>query len=376
MELKNAPIGRASYDPVSNHGNVRRIAIATTNRCQARCAHCLMNSGPTGTEELTASEMIGIIDYYASNTPLKLVAFTGGESTLLGDSLLEAISYCSEQGIMSRLVTNASWAEDQISAESTVFELRNAGLTEINYSTDDFHSVWIPLANVKRAWNASKGQGFETVLIAVCSGPRSKITPMSVSEFLGEQIPIVESLDRGDDNLPEPAEDGTRYLISQSAISRLGRGRRLRSEYFGSHEEFNLSKLYGGCPALMDPPTVNADGTVGVCCGTNTEHNSILTIGDIQELMSNGSYDVDEFQGLILHAIRTLGPTYLYHLATESATSVRRTKAMSVCEICERLTGDRALIDVLYDKRELIEQQIEQHYRVCKLFGWTRGRCR
>lgn len=43
---------------------VRRLAIVTTDQCQARCAHCLMKSGPKETAQLTLEKMLSAIDFF------------------------------------------------------------------------------------------------------------------------------------------------------------------------------------------------------------------------------------------------------------------------------------------------------------------------
>jgi hypothetical protein len=341
-------------------GRVRRLAIATTDKCEARCAHCLMKSGPQRKERLSLDEIKYCIDYFHENSQTEIVVFTGGESTLLANDLFEAISYCAERGLATRLVTNAIWATNECATEQMIEELVDAGLTEINYSTDDFHCVWIPIDNIKRAWMASKGKGFETVLIANCSGPHSTVTPEYLQDFLNEEITIITNED-AIKTLPPPAPDGTRYLISRSAISKIGNGARLRDRYFMPYKDLDHKQLYGGCPGLMDPPTLNADGTLGVCCGINTEYNRILTFGKFEDVVSN-NFKTSEFNTLLLEAIRILGPSYLFHLASESATAITDIEARTACEVCERLTGSEKLLTSLANKQEVIKTQIS---RIC-----------
>lgn len=88
---------------------VHHLAVVTTDKCQARCAHCLMKSEPSRSERLNLESFKRTVTYFAANSQMRLVAFTGGESTLLGDDLLEMIAHCTELGIATRLVTNAFW---------------------------------------------------------------------------------------------------------------------------------------------------------------------------------------------------------------------------------------------------------------------------
>lgn len=346
------------FDLLASIHNAKRFAIVTTDCCQANCSHCLMMSGPKRKEMLTLDQIVKALDYVINHTSVEIIVFTGGESTLLGDNLLEAISYCAIRDVPTRLVTNAAWANDGASAERVIRDLRDAGLTEINYSTDDFHRIWIPFENIKTAWNASKNKGFATVLIAICGGPMSNTTPQTVMELLNEEIAIIHRESDLHENLPPAANDGTRYFISQTEISRLGRGIDLPDEYFPSYEDFENSKVYGSCPNLMNPVTLNADGTLGVCCGINTEYNSILSLGNMRDILYDQTFSINDFQGFLLSAIQKLGPAYLYHIATKSATGIVKMRARSACEVCNRLTTDEKLLDTLKERRGIVEQQM------------------
>lgn len=278
----------------------------------------------------------------------------------MGDDLLEAISYCSARGLLTRLVTNAAWATSDASAKGVIRDLRDAGLSEINFSTDDFHCSWIPFENIERAWKASKGEGFSSVLIATCSSFLGKMTPDEIQERLGESIEIYVNTSEADNAIGFLPNGETRYLISVSQLSKIGRGTSLPDSYFPPYANFQKSKLYGSCPNLMDPPTLNPDGTLGVCCGLNTEGNPILNLGCAQDVLAGRGFHLDEFQGFVLRAIRTIGPAYLYHLASERASGVARMQARNVCEICERLTTDDKLLSSLRSKKEIIAQQMER----------------
>lgn len=348
-----------AFDVFAGIREMRRLAILTTDRCQARCGHCLTRSGPEQTQVLNLDEMIDVIDCLIQRSAVGIVVFTGGESTLLGDDLFEIIAYCSERGIPTRLVTNAAWAHDDISAEKMIRDLRDVGLTEINFSTDDFHCDWIPFENVERAWAASKGKGFGSVLIAVCENAKSKITSEFIVERMGETVSVVLGQRDFDANPIAPAEDGTRYCISRSSLARLGRGENLSQDYFPAYDQFDKAGLYGACSSLFDPLTLNADGSLGVCCGALTQNNPILNLGKASNVLHDSEYDLDEFQRLVLRAIQTIGPAYLYHIATESATDLAKLQARNVCEICERLTTDERMLHKLKEKSRIIAQQIE-----------------
>lgn len=335
---------------ISGNSPTRTLTIITTNSCTANCAHCLMNSRPDRAGELTAND---IVDTYRAATrshKLDVVVFSGGEPTTLGEHLLEAIAQVNFGGTRTRMVTNCGWATDDATARSVITELRLAGLDEINFSVDDFHAVWVPLDNVSRAWSASRGVGFESVVANVAEGPRSRITADSLFQELAGQKSIVDS----DDPLPAPANDGTRYLISRSQISRLGRGRALRVEYVRPSA---TTELPGGACHLADPGSVlTASGKVAVCCGVDADSNSVLSGLSIRE--HPWDHAVIELQGdIIIRGLRGLGPRYLILLAESlGAPSVaRRPPYGNLCEACEALTLSPAAIAKLRENPGAVE---------------------
>lgn len=318
----------------------------------------MMSSSPDEPRRLSLGEITSFVDRLIAFTNAKVVVFTGGEATLLGDDLLEAISYCADRGLLTRLVTNAWWASSEEAAKSMIRDLKDAGLSEINFSTDDFHVPWVPLANIKRAWEAAKGQGFLSVLVAVCSGAKSKVTPEKVRDCLGGDIELFEGDDELRRLLARDSNGETRYFVSSSQLSRLGRASLLSDDHFSFFVE-SASRVYGGCPSFFNPPTLNPDGTLGICCGLRTEGNLVLNLGASREVMADNDYELDEFQCFLLRAIQVVGPAYLYHLATGKASAVMGIHARTACEVCEKLTTSEACIDALRDKRGIIERQIE-----------------
>lgn len=334
---------------------VPELAIATTDHCQARCAHCLMKSGPEREEVLTVREMWRVIEYLVEHNGLRLVVFTGGESTFLGEDLLEIIARCVGNGIGTRLVTNACWAKDVESANNNIKAWREVGLDELNISTDDFHRVWIPLDWVRNAWNSAKGVGFKSVVIGVCYGPRSKVTPDYLQEVLEEHIPLIYDSE-GNRMTPGRASDGTLYAISNTPISRIGRASRLRDDYFSRR---NSGAVLGPCGGVLRPMTMLANGDIGMCCGINAESNLVLASRET----ARGTFDVlpgiiAPERELLLSAITTLGPAYLYGLVTQTSPHDIETSFNSMCELCEKFTTNDAFIAAALDMSERITSDV------------------
>jgi hypothetical protein len=301
---------------------------------------------------LTFDQMRGRIDEIAIRDGYQQVIFTGGECTRLGEDLLDAVSYAHVNGLATRVVTNAEWATNDVETDATIRSLRECGLNEINYSYDDFHRVWIPESNIVRAWEASRNRGFDTVLIALASGKRSRVTPSWLMDLLGEDLPLAYDPATGARlPLPEPDSDGTRYLISNGSLLRLGRGRGLRAGYvsFPTHKE---TAMLQSCPPGNRDPVITPRNHVAACCGVNPAGNAVLDFGGTRS-------GPDELQSTILQAIHYLGPGHLLRMAREGGAARRsRLEYASICEICDDVTGDAETVAYLRTHIDQIAEEV------------------
>jgi hypothetical protein len=323
----------------------RQLTVLTTSQCTARCAHCSMNSGPERRDRLDLPTILRTIDELHATDELKVVIFAGGEPTLLRDDLLEAIAHAADYGILTRIVTNAYWAATPARARKRLIALREAGLAELNISADDYHLPYVPFDRVANAWRASKGLGFNAVIIANCHGSRSVITPSYICRALGEDLPL-----RFDERgrslpLPNPAGDGTIYGLSNAYIQRLGRGH----EYV-SAEDLNFpgsqDALLKPCPWAVRSAAISAKGDLVACCGMEAEGNPVLDFGalsgrSLTDLLHHAN------DSLLVNAIALLGPMFLKRFIDEKHVDVGfKSQYSTVCEVCEDIVTNRQAVDV------------------------------
>lgn len=331
----------------------RTLTFITTNECGARCAHCLMMSGPERHEKLTFQQIKESIDKYFPKGECGVVVFTGGECTRLGLTLLDAIAYANVRGLFTRIVSNGEWAVSTASTESMVSHLRESGLNEINISVDDYHVNWIPFENIKRIWFASKSRGFATVLLVIGRGPNSNLTPRNAMDRLGERISLISSNGGLTQKLPEPAEDGTVYAISENRFYRLGRGKQIKqSEYFFPDQREVLSCM---CPKRNLQAVITPKGHVGACCGINPEGNQLLDFGPLRSDLRPS-----ELQLTFLDAVTVLGPGYLERLIKNKSqgTALQRSLYTSICEICEDISHSQEALSILDENLETIKKDV------------------
>lgn len=145
----------------------RTLTFITTYRCTAACVQCCFESSPTVKGRLSRDEMIAALHDARDSFPsLSVVVFTGGEATLLKDDLISVIAEATSIGLVTRMVSNGSWAKTKASGRRWVDKLVAAGLRELNISSGKDHQEWVPHASVVNAAEAALEAGLY-VLVTV-----------------------------------------------------------------------------------------------------------------------------------------------------------------------------------------------------------------
>lgn len=349
------------YDRVEWGASRGLLTFSVTNKCSARCGHCLACSGPSEGGMLTAKDILTAYRQAKEVLDIHVVVFTGGEPTLLGEELFDAIAAVSMDGALTRIVTNACWATDDHNARQMIRQLREAGLDEINFSMDDYHSVWVPPENVAHAYRAARSSGFSAVVLAVAEGPKSRVGAEWIRTHIDPDIEIVPQEVSSRAEGPAPAADGTVYEVSSHGYSRVGRARRMRDDLV--IPDPLLDKQDFRCMEVMNVVVIDSTKEMGACCGIRLHGNPVLTLGSITDdsfasLMERG------FDRTILRAIRALGPRYLLNLARAVDPGVRkRSFYCHICEICEDVTLNPRALAALATVEDRIVADVEARLR-------------
>ena len=125
-----------------------KIIILYTYKCNARCAHCIVEADIEKEEKLEASFVKLIIDR-ARKAGKTLVSFSGGEVFLFLEELLELVQYANRLRYYVVANTNGFWARDSQSCYRILHELKKSGLDEICPSGDAFHAPYVPTGNIR-----------------------------------------------------------------------------------------------------------------------------------------------------------------------------------------------------------------------------------
>jgi hypothetical protein len=188
------------------------------------------------------------------------VIFTGGEPFLLGEGLFKIIKHCSKKKLLTRIVSNAYWASSNHKAEKIISRLKTIGLTEINFSVDDFHQEFIPIQYIKNAVNACE-ENHLPVLLAHKKMNGSKITIGSLEEMLGRKLPVYDP----------GKEEKHNTMISTGWTVPLGKGSDAVSKDDWMPDDDGAS-WDRACSRVLEQLIFTPQKELSICCGVASPH--------------------------------------------------------------------------------------------------------
>jgi MoaA/NifB/PqqE/SkfB family radical SAM enzyme len=114
------------------------IAIMVTRRCNMRCGHCSVESGPDVRGEPSERELLDQVRQAAA-ADVRSINLTGGEPMLRPRTVLRLVRAARCLGVQTSLTTNGSWGRTAARARQGVRGLRRAGLGSLAVSVDRYH---------------------------------------------------------------------------------------------------------------------------------------------------------------------------------------------------------------------------------------------
>ena len=329
------------FDPIPQY---RTLSVMPTFQCSAECKHCGTLSNPRDKTRLSIEKIYSTIDQ-ANDNGYKVVVFTGGEATLAGKDLLLAIERAANLELFVRLVTNAHWAISDTKAKRYIDDLVKAGLTEINFSTGDQHTRFVPLSNVIRAAYAA-ARAELSVAIMVESVYERTITKETVEnhpefkrilvDFPARKIKVHES----------PWMPLSPYDISEY------------SEGIAVNQS-NLATR-SGCDSILTTTTIQADGKIGACCGLGMRLIPEIQLGTVYEteLVEADRAAANDF---LKQWIRVEGPEHILAWASTHDPDFKWEDMYAHrCQACIRLYKDPKVRKVIFEHHK--EKMAEEMY--------------
>lgn len=334
--------------------DTKLLSVMPTYKCTAACDNCGTQSNPGENTWLSFDKMIAAIDD-AYNLGYKVIVFTGGEATLAGPNLLKGIQRASSHGLTVRLVTNAHWAFNDKVSEKRLSEFCLAGLDEINFSTGDQHSRFIPISNIIRATKYSVKLGIP-VSIMIETVKDSLVTKDYI-ENLPEFIQLRDEYPNSYINLLEspwmPLSPMQRYEYPEGlAINR-----------------FNLQRVRG-CDSILKTTTIQANGRITACCGLGMREIPELQLGHINDISIGEAEEIASLD-FLKKWIKIEGPERILAWAAEHDESIEWEDMYAHrCQACVRIYTDpncRKVIEEYHQEKMLdvlTSEWLLYHYEI------------
>ena len=257
--MKSIPLASAteSNTAQSTHPSMlvfpRSATILASYNCSAACEHCCFDSHPGIKTRLSLEEIIKFIDEANSFGTIKLIVFSGGECFLLGKELDIAIKHATGLGLATRCVTNGFWAISEQVAVGRMQKIKEAGLTEINFSTGDFHQKFVPQSNIINGVLASTGLGLPTLIMVELRKERT-------ISFVGlAKDPRISELVRT-----------KRLQVIESPWMPMSLEEQVTQNSGNYVNKSNVHKRKG-CSDILNNIVITPTGNMGACCGLTRE---------------------------------------------------------------------------------------------------------
>ncbi len=310
----------------------RTLSVMITYRCNAACEHCGTFSHPGIKGRLPIERVFAALEQ-ASEIGFSNVVFTGGEPTIYFDDLLKCIRRAASLGFPVRLVTNGLWALRPELAKRKALALKEAGLSEINFSTGNEHVRFVPIRAVKNA-------------IIACL--ELDIRPNVMIERTSEQFP--ERVELFDKEFVEYFPDFESSQVIDSPWMPMD------SEIFFDYPEDicanrgNIHK-FQGCDSVLQTYVLSTDDYIKSCCGLGSRNTP-----ELQSLESFDGNNSKSLQNIVYEAeqdflklwIRNEGPEHVLMWAAEKDDGIEwEGRYAHRCQACMRVYSDRRVREAI-----------------------------
>lgn len=317
--------------------------IITTYKCTAECEDCCFECSRKQKAMLSKNELFSVIDQLVSLDSIKVIVFTGGEATLLGNALLEAVYYAARNGISTRLVSNGHWATSSEKAKKYMQKLKNAGLKEINFSTGDQHQKYVPIEHVLNGSLAAIEQD-----IPVSVSLEVQNYALFCEEDLTNHPIYKEILDSDKSQL------FTYICSSWISIKNV-------DKYGHNEHVINMSEMNYGCDNLYTNISIDANKRIYSCCGLTIHSIKEMNLGDFENYALSTVVS-DQLHDLLKKWIFISGPYSILQQAKEWNEAIVIPRLEHRCLYCSYLYNEPLVKKTISDNISLLKDEIEESF--------------
>jgi len=307
------------------------IALMYSHQCNMTCKHCGILSSPHNKTKMPFEDALAYIDEAASIPRFKKVTFTGGEPMLFQDEHAALLARCKSHGLQARMVTNGFWASTVEKGLAVLSRMKDAGLTEINFSADEFHLEFGKAETLRNALECAHRLGFTRIISFVSNGP---VPPLDrLSELYGLPREQLEDLhDYAGDYRRIRSLKHEKMFVWAGGLIGLGRAADHPEMLHYYPVEIFISD---GCAEVVNKSVIYPDGDLQACCCAGGKIK-MFTVGNLHQHSM-----VDLFRKMYARShyrfINAYGPRAVYdEIARARPDLPRRGEYTSICEICVR----------------------------------------
>jgi organic radical activating enzyme len=305
-----------------------------SRRCNIECRHCGIESSPHVQGRMSVDDARQLIVEAAAIDDFAKVTFTGGEPTLFRRDLRTLIAFCRDLGLSTRIVTNGGWAARKDRGLAFLSSLREAGLSELNFSADKFHLEFLPSQTLRNALDCARQLGYSRIVSFVSNAERDPL--QEFSDLYGVRreklIDLRLALARGI-SLDALKEDFT--FVFYGGLIGLGRAARFPADL--RYYPIDFFPAGSGCREVVNKPVIYPDGTFQACCCAGGKV-ATFTVGNAFEEDVASLYDRMTAR-LHFKFINDRGPRSLYEAINDARPDLGLASSYtSICEMCVRST--------------------------------------
>lgn len=250
----------------------------------------------------------------------------------------------------TRVVTNAFWARKLNRARKILKEAKEIGLSEINYSVDDFHQEHIPLESIRHAVIASEENNIPLVL-AHKTYPNSRSSLSTYEALLDRKIPKLE-------NLSFEQLKHTSICMSSGYTIPIGKGSEKVEPENWLPINYSDDMWTGPCLEVMNAINISSRGILMPCCGLVDRSLGVFYAGDIRE--EDLFTVVERASSLVLYNWLALkGPSNIMELVKQVDRSIPFLKKyVQKCHLCQNLFSNPRVIEILAENLDYIGKKL------------------
>jgi MoaA/NifB/PqqE/SkfB family radical SAM enzyme len=310
------------------------VALMYSHQCNIACRHCGILSSPHNKARMSLEDARRYIDEAAAIPGFRKVTFTGGEPMMFQKEHIELLERCKRHGLETRMVTNGFWAKNLERGTRLMERLKEAGLSELNFSADKFHLEFQEPSTLRNGLECARRAGFLRIVSFVSN---SGIPPLddfaAMYDLPREDLVDLRQLMQRLETLEALKDE--KIFVYYGGLIGLGRA----AEYPEELHSVPLTTFPNGvgCPEVINKPVIYPNGDFQACCCAGGKIRT-FTVGNMAQMTLQQVFD-KMYMRSHWRFINAYGPKDLFDAVAAARPDLPRKREYgSICEVCVAAT--------------------------------------